>query len=76
MEKKLVKFGSYAIKRVAAGAHLPHLGFLNLRNAQTIEPTTGWTAVSSPSLRTGYTFLHFSGVKRALLANSGEGSAQ
>ena len=41
MEKKLVKFGSYAIKRVAAGAHLPHLGFLNLRNAQTIEPTTG-----------------------------------
>ena len=24
------------------------LAFLSLRNAQTIEPTTAWTAVSSP----------------------------
>ena len=64
------------MKRVAAGAHLPPLGFLSLRNAQTIELTTAWTAVSSPSASTGYSFLHLSGVGRALWANSGEGSAQ
>ena len=32
------KLGAYAMERVAAGAHL---GFLSLRNAKTIEPTTG-----------------------------------
>ena len=62
------------MKRVAAGAH--HLGFLSLRNAQTIEPTTAWTEVSSISANTRYSFLHMSGVGRALWANSGEGSAQ
>ena len=31
---------AYAMKRVAAGALLP--GFLRLRYAQTIEPTTAW----------------------------------
>ena len=50
--------------------------FLSLRNAQTIGPTTARTAVSSPSGNTGYSFLHLSGVGRALWANSGEGSAQ
>ena len=68
------KLGAYAMKRIAAGAHLPT--FLSLRNAQTIEPITACTAVSSPSASTGYSFLHLSGVGRALRANSGEGSAQ
>ena len=49
-------------------------GFLSLRNAQTIEPTTAWAAVFFLGQATGYTFLHLSGVGRALWANSGEGS--
>ena len=32
------KLGEYAIKRVAAGPHLPTPWLLSLRNAQTIEP--------------------------------------
>ena len=40
--------GAYAMKRVDAGAHLlKTLGVLSLRYAQTIEPATVWTAVSS-----------------------------
>ena len=66
------KFGAYTMKRVAAGAHLPTPGIRNLRNAQTIEPTTAWTAVSFPSGSTMYSFLHLSGVGRALWANSGD----
>ena len=65
-----------AMKRVARALISRLLGFLSLRNGQTIEPTTAWTAVSSPSRSTGYSFLHLSGVVRALWANSGEGSAQ
>ena len=42
-----------------------HLDFLNLRNAQTIEPTTDWTAVSFASASTRYTFLHLNGLLRA-----------
>ena len=55
-----------------------HLGFFEpgLRNAQMIEPTTAWAAVSSSSASTRYSFLHSSGVGRALWANSGEGSVQ
>ena len=34
------------------------LEFLSLRNAQTIQPTTAWTAISSPSASTRYSFLH------------------
>ena len=64
--------GVNAMKRVAAGA----LGFLSVRNAQTIGPTTAWAADSSPSGSTVYSFLHLSGLGRALWANSGEGSAQ
>ena len=45
------------------------LGFLSLRNAQTIEPTNAWTAVSFPSASTRYSFLHLSGVWRTLWAN-------
>ena len=39
------KLGAYAMKRVAAGAHLSTHWLLSLRNAQTIEPTTDWIAV-------------------------------
>ena len=31
-----------AKKRVAAGAHLPTLWLLRLRNAQTMKPTVAW----------------------------------
>ena len=44
------KLGAYAMKRVAAGAHLPTPWLLSLRNAQTIDPTTARTAVSSPAV--------------------------
>ena len=63
------------MKRVAAGAHLPTPWLFSLRNAQTIEPTNVWAAVSTPSARTRYSFLHLIGAGRAL-ANSGEDSAQ
>ena len=36
-----------------------HLVFLSLRNAQTIEPTTAWTADSSPHESTGHSFQHW-----------------
>ena len=36
------KFRTYAVKRVAACAHLSSLGFLSLRNAQTMEPAPAW----------------------------------
>ena len=75
-EKEKRKLGAYAMKCVAAGAHLATPCFLSLRNAQTIEPTNAWTAVSSLSASTRYSFLNMSEVGRALLANSGEGSAQ
>ena len=52
------------------------LAFSSLRNARTIEPTTAWTAVPSSSASTTYSFLHLNGVRRALWANSCEGSAQ
>ena len=62
------KLGAHAMKRVAAGAHLL-TPFSPLRNAQAIQPTTAWAAVSSPSGSTGYSFLHLSGVGHALWAN-------
>ena len=70
------KLGAYAMKRVAASAHLPTPGLFESAKRQTIDPTTVWTAVSSPGGSTGYSFLHLSGVGCALWANSGEGSAQ
>ena len=62
------------MKRVAADAHLPTPWLIE--PTQTIEPTTAWTAVTSLSARTRYSFLQLSEVGRALWANSGEGSAQ
>ena len=67
------KFGPYSMKRALISRHL---GFLSLRNAQTVEPTTAWTAVSFLSASTRYWFLHFSGAGRALWANSSQGSAK
>ena len=58
------------------GAHLPIFWLLSLQNVQTIEPNTAWTAVSSRSASTMYSFLDSSGLGRALWANSGEDSAQ
>ena len=75
-KEKVRKLGANTIKCSATGSHLPTFGFLSLQKAQMIEPTTTWTAVSSPSGSTRYLFLHLSGVGRALGANSGEGSAQ
>ena len=43
------RYGAHAMKRPAAGAHLRM--FLSLRNAQTIEPTTAWTAVEALGTR-------------------------
>ena len=45
------KLGEYAKKRLAANAHIfRHIGFLSLRNAQTIEPTTAWTVLGTKKL--------------------------
>ena len=37
-----------ALKRVAAGAHLPYLGFLNLRDVQMRDPTSARILQSPP----------------------------
>ena len=37
----------HTLKRLARALISRLLGFFELRNAQTIEPTTAWTAVSS-----------------------------
>ena len=82
--ERKVKLGVYAMKRVAAGAHLLisfrclrfRFRFSSMRNAQTIEPTTVCTVVSSTNASTRYKFVHLSGVRRAIWANSGEDSAQ
>ena len=53
---------------VAVGAHLP-----TIQNAQTIEPTTAWSAVSSPLVQAPSThFLQLSGLGHTLWANSDE----
>ena len=73
MERKL---GAYAMKRVAAGSHLPTPWFLSLPNAQTIEPTSAWPAVSTTSAIARYSFSRLSGLWRILWANSCEDSAK
>ena len=73
--RKKRKVGANAMKRVAAGAHLP-TSWLFEPAKRPIEPTTAWTAVSSLSVSTRYPVLKLSGVGRALWANSGHGSAQ
>ena len=47
------------MKRVAADAHLPTPWLIE--PTQTIEPTTAWTAVTSLSAKTRYSFFHFLG---------------
>ena len=74
MEKKEGKLGANAIERVAAGAHLPAPWLFE--PAKRPDDRADWTAVSSPSGSTGYSFLQLSGVGRALWANSGEGWAK
>ena len=65
------------MQRVAASADLPTPQFFwAMGNAQKTEPTAAWTVVSSPSASTMYSFLHLSGVGRALWANSGPGFEQ
>ena len=63
------------MKCVDAGAHLPTPWLFRLRRVQTIEPTTAWAAVSSPSANTRYPISQLSGLER-VEPNSGEGSAQ
>ena len=59
--KKKRKFAAHAMKRVTTGAQLPSpWHFLSLQNAQTIQPTTAWTAVSSLTASAMYSFLHLS----------------
>ena len=64
------------MKRVATGAHLPLFGFWNLRNTETIQPTTAWAALPSPSASTMYLFSQLSELGRALWVNSCGGSDQ
>ena len=40
-----------------------HFGFSSLRNGQTIEQTTAWTAISSTKASTRDSFLHLSGAR-------------
>ena len=62
----LGKLGAFTMEHVAAGAHFSTPWILNLRNSQTIEPATKWTAVSLPSTSTRYSFSQLSGFGRAL----------
>ena len=55
------------MQRFAAGAYLPSSSvFSSPRTAQTIEPSTAWAALASPSANTKYSFLRLSGLWRAL----------
>ena len=72
------KLRAYAMKLQALISRL--LGFLSLRNAQTIEPTTALTAISFPSGNTRYSFSQLGELRRDLQprleANIGEASPQ
>ena len=57
------KLGPYAMKRIAAGAHLSTSWLLE---RATVEPTTAWAAVFSPNGSTMYSFLQMSGLGCAL----------
>ena len=57
------KLGAYAMKRVAAGAHLPTPWFFE--PAKRPDDRADYCAVSTPSGSTRYSFLHLSGVGRA-----------
>ena len=62
------------MKRVAANAHLlnPWL-FEPAKPTDDIEPTNAWTALSSSSASTKYSFLQLSEMWRALWRNCVEG---
>ena len=66
------------MKRVPAGAHLSAPWFLSQRNAQTIEPTTAWAAVSQVgTLHTRFTIERtWASLKPTQEANSGDVTAQ
>ena len=49
LKEKEGKLGPYAMKRVAAGVHL---GFLRVRNAKTIKPTTAKSPHNERSIST------------------------
>ena len=57
--------GAYARKRVAAGAHLPVLGFEPAKRPD-VEPITAWAAVSFPRANAHYSFLQLGGLGLAL----------
>ena len=70
------KLAANAMKRAAASAHLPTPWLFE--SAKRPDDRTDYCldCSSSPSASTGYSFLHMSGMGRALRANSGEDSAQ
>ena len=80
--KGMEKLGAYAMKRVAADAHLPTPWFFWAQTIerQTIEPTTACAAVSFPSANTTYSFLQLNGLGRSYRprwrANNGKVSFQ
>ena len=65
-----------AMKRADAGAHISTSWFFEPAKRPDDKADYCLAAVSSPSASTSFSFLQLSGVGRALLANSGEGSAQ
>ena len=69
------KLRAYAMKRVAAGAHVPTLWLFE--HAKRADDRANY-CLDSSFLRssTMYSFLQLSGVGRALWVNSGEGSAR
>ena len=66
----------YAIKRVAAGAHVPTPRFFEPAKRPDDRADFCMDCSFLPSASTRYSFLKLNGVGRALWAYSGEGSAQ
>ena len=75
-EKEGREVGCNTMNRVAAGAHLPTPWLFVSAKRPDDRADYCLAAVSSPSATTEYSFLHLSGLERALWANSDEGSAQ
>ena len=67
------KLGAYAMKRVAAGAHL--LTPWIFKPARRPDDKADYCLDCSFLPQWKYSFLHLSGVRRALWANRGEGTA-
>ena len=64
------------MKRVAAGDHLPTPWLFEPAKRPDDRADYCLDCSFHPSASTRYLFLHLSGVRRALWANSGKGSAQ